>query len=83
MKHAKSKFPSKRNGSENVFIQMYDLWKTDVNWDGYSPKEKRIIIWFGLSFVAMIILSCTWLFFPAAINFGCSLGCMKHIDVKE
>lgn len=74
---------TKSNEKKNVFAQMIDLWKKDVNWNRFSVKDKKVCIWFGMSLVAMIVFGHTLLFIPAAISMVCSLGSLNKINVEE
>lgn len=67
----------------NWFNGMLDIWKKDVSWSSKSCKEKTVCVWFTLSFIFMLVLSHTWLFFPAIVSFVLSLVKVAKIKVEE
>lgn len=67
----------------NWFNGMLNLWKKDVSWSSKSCKEKTVCVWFTLSFIFMLVLSHTWLFFPAIVSFVLSLVKVAKIKVEE
>ncbi len=67
----------------NWFGWMLDLWKRDVSWSSKSRKEKTVCVWFALSFIFMLVLSHTWLFFPAIVSLVLSLVKVTKIKVEE
>lgn len=67
----------------NWFNGMFDLWKKDVSWSSKSRKEKIVCVWFALSFIFMLVLSHTLLFFPAVVSFVLSLVKVTKIKVEE
>lgn len=67
----------------NWFNGMFGLWKKDVSWNSKSRKEKSVCVWFALSFVFMLVLSHTWLFFPAIVSLVLSLVKVTKIKVEE
>lgn len=83
MECTKSNVSPKNGEKKNVFAQILDLWKTDVNWDSHTDKDRKVCIWFGLSLTSMIALAHTWLIIPAAISLVCSLGSLSKINVEE
>lgn len=83
MERTKSNIPPTGGVKRNVFAQLLDLWKTDVNWNSYTEKDRKVCIWFALSFVATMLLAHTWLFIPALVSLVCSLGSLKDLNVEE
>lgn len=68
---------------KNVFIELIDLWKQDVNWDGHTEKGKKNCICFGISLTAVIVFCHTWLIIPAVIGLAYSLSSLKDINMNE
>lgn len=67
----------------NWFKGMLNLWKKDVSWSSKSRKEKTVCVWFALSFIFILVLSHTWLFFPAFVSFILSLVKVTKIKMEE
>lgn len=82
MEKTKNNYSSKR-AKKNVFLQMIDLWKIDVNWHKHTKKDKKVCIGFGLSFSALIMFGCSWLAIPAIIGLVYCLSHMKDLNVEE
>ncbi len=83
MECTKSNVSPKNGEKKNVFAQMFDLWKTDVNWNDHTEKDRKVCIWFGMSLAAMFALSNTWLVVPATISMLFSLGSLYKVNVEE
>lgn len=82
---------TKSNGSSTSILKrsaiygLWNLWKRDVRWSRKTRKEKKIVIWFILSFFLMLFLLPTILSIPAVVNFLMANNAMNRnkIEVEE
>lgn len=82
MKYTKSN-ETPKDGKKNIFSQYLEMWKKDVNWDKQCSRERKICIWFILSFCAVLVFGYTWLFIPSIISLVWSITKLKHLEVEE
>lgn len=59
MEKTKSNYSSKR-AKKNIFLQMIDLWKKDVNWHKHTKKRQESLYWvwpliFSLDYVRLLL----------------------------
>lgn len=83
MERTKSNVPPTGGVKRNVFAQLLDLWKTDVNWNSYTEKDRKVCIGFSISLTAVMVFCQTWLFIPAIIGLVCCLYSLKDLNVEE
>ena len=83
MERTKSNVSPRKGEKKNVFAQMLGLWKEDVNWNSYTEKERKVCIWFGLSFCALLVFGQTWIVFPVAASLLASLSKMDGLNMEE
>lgn len=83
MEYTKSNVSPKNGEKKNVFIQMIDLWKKDVNWKTHADKDRKVCIWFAISFCSVLVFCNTWLVAPAVISLICSLANLNDVKVEE
>lgn len=81
MGRIKSNFYPFIGTKKNVFLQILDLWKTDVSWHKHTEKDKKICICFSLSFSALIVFGHSWLAIPALIGIIISISFINDLDV--
>lgn len=82
MEHIKSNEKLKKLMKRNVFYQLLETWKKDVDWYRKTKKEKAIIYWFVLSFFVALGTCTTIMFVPALTNFLFSLHAMNIFKIK-
>ena len=83
MECTKSKVSPKSGEKKNVFSQMIDLWKTDVNWENHTDKDRKICISFAVSLSSVLVFCHTWLVIPAIISLICSFASLNDLKVEE
>lgn len=82
---------TKSNGSSTSVLKrtaiygLWNLWKQDIRWDRKTRKEKKIIVWFILSFIVMLLTYTSILIIPAVVNFLMANKAMNRnkIEVEE
>lgn len=82
---------TKSNGSSTSILKrtaiygLLNLWKQDIGWNRKTRKEKKIIVWFILSFIVMAITFVSILTLPAVVNFLMANNAMNRnkIEVEE
>ncbi len=82
---------TKSNGSSTSILKrtaiygLLNLWKQDIGWNRKTRKEKKIIMWFILSFIVMAITFASILTLPAVVNFLMANNAMNRnkIEVEE
>lgn len=82
---------TKSNGSSTSIVKrtaiygLCNLWKQDIGWDRKTRNEKKIIVWFILSSIVMLLTLTGILFFPAVVNFIMANNAMNRnkIEVEE
>ena len=79
----KSNKASKVVVKKNVFIELIDLWKRDVNWESHTDKGRKICIGFGISLTAVMVFCHTWLFIPTVIGLVFCISNLKDLNVEE
>lgn len=83
MGRIKSNYTPSKVEKKNVFLQMFDLWKADVNWNKHTEKDKKICICFSLSLSALIVFGHSWVAIPVLIGMIVSISYMNDLDVEE
>lgn len=83
MECTKSNVSPKSGEKKNVFSQIIDLWKTDVNWNSHTGKDRKVCIWFAVSLSSVLVFCHTWLVIPAIISLVCSLANLNDLKVEE
>lgn len=83
MGRIKSNYTPSKVEKKNVFLQMFDLWKADVNWNKHTEKDKKICICFSLSLSALIVFGHSWVAIPVLIGMIVSIAYMNDLDVEE
>lgn len=68
---------------KNVFIELIDLWKRDVNWGSHTDKGRKICIGFGISLSAVMAFWHTWIIIPSFIGLVYCLYNMEDLNVEE
>lgn len=82
---------TKSNGSSTSVLKrtaiygLWNLWKQDIGLDRKNRKEKKIIVWFILSFIVMLFTFASILTLPAVVNFLMANKAMNRnkIEVEE
>lgn len=82
---------TKSNGASTSILKrtaiygLWNLWKQDIGWNRKTRKEKKIIVWFILSFIVMALTFASILTFPAVVNFLMANNAMNRnkIEVEE
>lgn len=82
---------TKSNGSSTSILKrtaiygLCNLWKQDIGWNRKTRKEKKIIVWFILSFIVMLLTYTSILIIPAVVNFLVANNAMgrNKIEVEE
>lgn len=82
---------TKSNGSSTSILKrtaiygLLNLWKQDIGWNRKTRKEKKIIVWFILSFIVMALTLASILTIPAVVNFLMANNAMNRnkIEVEE
>lgn len=82
---------TKSNGSSTSVLKrtaiygLWNLWKQDIGWYRKNRKEKKIIVWFILSFIVMLFTFASILTIPAVVNFLMANNAMNRnkIEVEE
>lgn len=82
---------TKSNGSSTSVLKrtaiygLWKLWKQDIGWDRKTRNEKKIIVWFILSFILMLLTFASILTIPAVVNFLMANKAMNRneIEVEE
>lgn len=82
---------TKNNGSSTSVLKrtaiygLWNLWKQDIGWDRKNRKEKKIIVWFILSFIVMLFTFASILTLLAVVNFLMANKAMNRnkIEVEE
>ena len=61
------------------------LWKRSVQWERMTVKQKLISVWFGLSFVVLVISGSSMLFMALAVaNFAAAAyHVVKHVPMED
>lgn len=71
--------------------KLYNLWQADTGWGKYTKKQKLIVVWWCLSFMAMIMSAAAQTFTSFAVAFIVStvsftvagLEVVKNIEIEE
>lgn len=82
---------TKSNGSSTSILKrtaiygLWNLWKQDIGWNRKTRKEKKIIVWFILSFIVMLLTYTSIFIIPAVVNFLVANNAMgrNKIEVEE
>lgn len=82
---------TKSNGSSTSILKrtaiygLWNLWKQDIGWNRKTRNEKKIIMWFILSFIIMVFMFSSFLFIPALINSLLAYNAMNrnNVEVEE
>lgn len=82
---------TKSNGAPTSILKrtaiygLLNLWKQDIGWNRKTRKEKKIIVWFILSFIVMALTLASILTIPAVVNFLMANNAMNRnkIEVEE
>lgn len=82
---------TKSNGSSTSILKrtaiygLLNLCKQDIGWNRKTRKEKKIIVWFILSFIVMALTLASILTIPAVVNFLMANNAMNRnkIEVEE
>lgn len=85
MRYTKSNWSSTSILKRTAIYELCNLWKQDIGWDRKTRNEKKIIVWFILSFIVMLLTLTGILFFPAVVNFIMANNAMNRnkIEVEE
>ena len=60
------------------------MWRDDIRWNVRTEREKRIIVWAGVSFAVLPLAATWWLAIPAVINLMAAVRALGGIkDVEE
>lgn len=70
---------------------IYNLWLADTGWDKYTKRQKALVIWWIMSFVAVMaspaaptFTAFAIMFIISAISFAVSgYKVVKNIEIKE
>lgn len=71
--------------------KLYKLWLADTGWNRYTKKQKAMVIWWVLSFIAVMIspaaptfTSFAYTFIISAISFTeAGMEVFKNIKIEE
>lgn len=85
MRYTKSNWSSTSILKRTAIYGLWKLWKQDIGWDRKTRKEKKIIVWFILSFILMLLTFASILTIPAVVNFLMANKAMNRneIEVEE
>lgn len=61
------------------------MWCDDVRWNKRTVREKRVIVWAGMSFAVLPLAATWWLAIPAVINLMAAVHALGGLrdDVEE
>lgn len=83
MECTKSNGSPSKEGKKNIFTQLSDLWKSDVNWNNHTDKEKIICIVLGICMAVLFSFGSTVLAIPAIVGIVYSLRGLVEFKVEE
>ena len=65
--------------------ELLKMWRDDVRWDNRTEREKRVIVWAGVSFAVLPLAATWWLAVPAIINLMAAVHALGGLedDVEE
>ena len=64
--------------------ELLKMWRDDIRWNVRTEREKRIIVWTGVSFAVLPLAATWWLAIPAVINLMAAVRALGGIkDVEE
>ena len=68
---------------KRIMKNMMKFWAQELRWRGRSPREKCIIVWFGVSLAAVPLAALWWLAAPVLANLWMATRAVMRIGGVE